>query len=36
MQEENDNVKIRVKSGENEAEVESSLTNIREAIGLIP
>jgi len=29
-------IKIRVKSGENEAEIETSLSNIREAIELIP
>jgi hypothetical protein len=36
MPEEIDNVKIRVKSGESEAEIEASLANIREAIELIP
>ena len=36
MPEENRNVKIRVKSGESEVEVEAPLTDIREAIELIP
>jgi hypothetical protein len=36
MPEESNNVKIRVKSGESEAEVEASLSSIREAIQLIP
>jgi hypothetical protein len=36
MPEESANVKIRVKSGESEAEIEASLSNIRQAIELIP
>jgi hypothetical protein len=36
MPEDSKNVKIRVKSGESEAEIEASLSNIREAIELIP
>jgi len=36
MPEESRNVKIRVKSGESEAEVEASLSDIRQAIELIP
>jgi hypothetical protein len=36
MPEDTRNVKIRVKSGESEAEIEASLTDIREAIELIP
>ena len=36
MPEESRNVKIRVKSGESEVEVEAPLTDIREAIELIP
>jgi hypothetical protein len=35
MPEESKNVKIRVKSGEIEAEIEASLSNVREAIDLI-
>ncbi len=34
--EENRNVKIRIRSGESEAEVEASLSDIRQAIELIP
>lgn len=36
MPEESNNVKIRVRSGESEAEIEAPLSNIREAIELIP
>jgi hypothetical protein len=36
MPEEGKNVKIRVRSGESEAEVEASLTDVRQAIELIP
>ena len=36
MPEESRNVKIRIKSGESEAEVEASLSDIRQAIELIP
>jgi len=36
MPEDSKNVKIRVKAGENEAEIEGPLANIREAIELIP
>ncbi len=36
MPEDSANVKIRVKSGESEAEIEASLSNIRQAIELIP
>jgi hypothetical protein len=36
MPEDNTSVKIRVKSGESEAEIEAPLSSIREAIGLIP
>ncbi len=36
MSEDSNNVKIRVKSGESEVEIEASLPNIREAIELIP
>jgi hypothetical protein len=36
MPEDNRNIKIRVKTGESEAEVEASLADIRDAIELIP
>lgn len=36
MSEDHKNIKIRVRSGESEAEVEAPLSKIREAIGLIP
>jgi len=36
MQEESRNIKIRIKSGGSEAEVEASLSDIRQAIELIP
>ncbi len=36
MQEDSRSVKIRVKSGESEAEIEAALSDVREAIALIP
>jgi len=36
MSSEGDNIRIKVRSGDSEAEIEAPLANIREAIGLIP